>query len=810
MHNNINSKIELEAQFSLQDFIQLSNYFPEPCCILTKKDDQPNTFLYANTKAKELLQLSNNELSLYNWKNVFGNQLHIDVQLPNEAEATCQFQTYMHNRLLKMSLHHFHTANNEAFYWLTLAEVRSPQEINEQLKITISEYKSLLKYNTDIIFSVNKEGQFTKLNDAGQQKLGYSTKEIIGKNFQEVINEQDLEKTNEYLKCILQGYVQSFRIQLKDKQSNSFYADIVSVPLVMNNEVQGVVGVAKDVTESIEINQKLKENEEIYRALFDYNIDPVITYDLEGRFLTFNKATEEILGAQKEDLVGVPFLPFIIEELQEETWKHFTQALKGKPYQYETSIHNNDGEQIYLHITLIPAFVNNEITYIHCIGKNITHQKQHEQMMHHMVYYDHLTGLGNHRLFTKDLNDLMAAPSTKRLAVWIIDLDRFKFVNDYLGHEAGDQLLYAVASRINKLVSSKSTLYRYSGDSFALLTANIDESEIKLLASLLITEISKSYDLEGFQYMLTASIGISFYPQHGIAEKELVRTADHAMYHAKKQGRNQFQFYNTTIQGLVNSDLQMELSLHQALENGEFSIYYQPQFHAQTGELYGLEALIRWNNPTLGMVSPASFIPLAEETGIIVQIGEWVIEEACRQIVAWQKQGIPLLPISINLSLRQFYQLNLIQTVKNIIQKTGIDPNYIMFEITETIAMQEDIARDTLQQLQSLGIKIAMDDFGTGYSSLNYLQTFSIDHLKIDKAFVDRLETKEGLAIVKTIISLGHHLNMTVVAEGVETFEQVELLKTLQCNLFQGYYFSRPLSVQDIEQQFLNDLKSNN
>ncbi|OZS78106.1 hypothetical protein CF394_07690 [Tetzosporium hominis] len=462
---------------------------------------------------------------------------------------------------------------------------------------------------------------------------------------------------------------------------------------------------------------------------------------------------------------------------------------------------NAQGETIALHITLIPAFVKGELTSIHCIGKDITIRKNHDEMMHYMAYHDNLTGLGNQRLFNEELKKWLKEENEKELSLWIVDLDRFKFINYNLGHEAGDRLITSFAERLQSAVGTKGTVYRYGGDEFAVLTPGLSELATKLLAVEVTSALSKPYDIDGFSTILTASVGISLYPRHGRDEKTLIRAADYAMYHAKKHGRNTFQLYTTNIEGLAKTDLRMETLLHKALENKEFVLHYQPQYHAEYGKIHGIEALIRWNSPELGMVPPAAFIPLAEETGLIVPIGEWVIEEACRQNKAWQDQGFPATPMAVNMSLRQFYQVDLLGTIKEILKKTGLGPRCLMLEITETIAMQEDIAADILQQIKELGVRIAMDDFGTGYSSLKYLQTFSIDHIKIDKAFTDKLHTKEGRAIIATIISLGHHLDMTVIAEGVETPKQVHELRELGCDVFQGYYFSRPLAPADLVDQ---------
>lgn len=766
----------------LEDYQLLLHQFPEPLCLVSSTSTgQPGRFLFANRKAQELLKLSESQLNQYTWEEIF--------------------KSHLSGGALRICLQDFQTKDGQSCFIVTLTDATDYIETKEKLRITSSEFESLFKYNPNIVYTINHQGRFTNFNDAGLERLGYDREEILLMNFQELLTRQDVERTHGHFIEVLKGSVQSFQIRIEDKSGTPFPVEVTAVPIIYNGDVTGVIGTAQDISARLEIEEKLKDSEESYRALFDYNVDPVITYDLEGRFLAFNKATEEILGANQEDLIGEPFLPYIEEDLQDITWHHFQQVLKGEPYQYETRAINAQGETISLHITLIPAFVKGELTSIHCIGKDITIRKNHDQMMHYMAYHDNLTGLGNQRLFNEELKKWIKEENDKELSLWIVDLDRFKFINDNLGHEAGDQLITSFAERLQSAVGPKGTVYRYGGDEFVVLTPGLSELATKLLAVEVTSSLSKPYDIDGFSTILTASVGISLFPRHGTDSKTLIRAADHAMYHAKKHGRNTYQLYTTDTEGLAKTDLRMETLLHKALENNEFVLYYQPQYHAESGKIHGIEALIRWNSPELGLVPPSAFIPLAEETGLIVPIGEWVIEEACRQNKAWQDQGFPATPMAVNMSLRQFYQADLLGTIKEILKKTGLGPRCLMLEITETIAMQEDIAADILQQIKELGVRIAMDDFGTGYSSLKYLQTFSIDHIKIDKAFTDKLHTKEGRAIIATIISLGHHLDMTVIAEGVETPKQVHELRELGCDVFQGYYFSRPLAPADLVDQ---------
>ena len=364
-------------------------------------------------------------------------------------------------------------------------------------------------------------------------------------------------------------------------------------------------------------------------------------------------------------------------------------------------------------------------------------------------------------------------------------------------------LLTKVANRINVIVKDKGKVYRYAGDEFTIILENTDDVDFQRIAREVVEEIAKPIDLEGFETVVTASIGISVFPRDSKDAEGLLRMADHAMYYAKRQGRNNYQIYANNTMGHTTNNLKMETLLHKALEKKELYLHYQPQVNAITKKIGGMEALLRWENDSLGVVSPVDFIPLAEETGMIIPIGEWVIFEACRQNKEWQKQGLPTVPVSVNLSLRQFYQTDLVEKISLILMETELDPEFLELEITESSAVQADTAIQVLNDLKALGIKIAIDDFGTGYSSLNHLRRFPIDHLKIDRAFVKDLQKDEDdRSIIATIIALGHSLKLEVIAEGVETPEQVEFLESLSCDMLQGYLFSKPIEARAIPEVF--------
>ena len=420
----------------------------------------------------------------------------------------------------------------------------------------------------------------------------------------------------------------------------------------------------------------------------------------------------------------------------------------------------------------------------------------------YFAFNDYLTGLPNRISFIKILQERIETNNgASSLAVIFVDLDRFKFVNDTFGHSVGDILLQQVASRIYKEINAYGTVSRTGGDEFVLEIQRSTKEEIMAIAQKLLNELSRPFDCEGNELYITPSLGISLYPSDGTDAETLVHNADIAMYRAKEQGRNNYQFYAHEMNERISKRVQLEKRLRTALEHDEFVLHYQPQIDLKTGQVSGSEALIRWNQPDMGLVSPMEFIPIAEETGLIVPIGEWVLRRACEQNVLWQKAGYPQMKVSANLSARQFVQKNLVENIQQILTETGLDPELLELEITESIAMQqEEYVVSKLNALRGIGIKIAIDDFGTGYSSLSYIKKLPINTLKIDKSFLSDIKNEsDEEEITSTIIALAKNLKLNVIAEGVETKEQLQFLQQRRCDEAQGYLFSKPLSDQDFE-----------
>jgi len=428
-------------------------------------------------------------------------------------------------------------------------------------------------------------------------------------------------------------------------------------------------------------------------------------------------------------------------------------------------------------------------------------RKRVEERMQYMAYYDALTYLPNRRLFTQLLQETIEreAGTGRTVAVMFFDLDRFKLVNDTLGHEAGDLLLKEVSARLLAVTKGGATVARMGGDEFAILVT-AEKPEVNEMAERIREAVGEPYTIANEVLYVTASVGISLYPHHATEMNLLLQYADNAMDVAKEQGKNNVQFFGMMAKETALKRLSLENDLRQAIKRNELILHYQPLVHTESGEVIGVEALARWNHTKQGLIPPAVFIPVAEETGLIVPIGEWVLRTACAQNKAWQDAGLPKVRVAVNLSMVQFQQGDIVQTIRRVLQETGLDPKYLELEITETMAMRQvDSTIGKLKELKEMGLHISVDDFGTGYSSLNYLKKFPIDSVKVDRSFVHELTNdSDDAAIVTAIIAMAHSLQLEVIAEGVETEEQIAFLREMRCDEMQGYYFSKPVPAEEI------------
>ena len=559
------------------------------------------------------------------------------------------------------------------------------------------------------------------------------------------------------------------------------------------------IGTVHDITAKREEEGVLR----LAARVFESSGEAILITDAKAKVVAVNHAFVEMSGYRSEEMLGKN--PSILgsgrhdEEFYRSMWNDITQH---GYWQGEIWDKHKNG-RIYPKWMSITAVRDGggEVTNYVSIARDITEQAEAEKNIHFLAYYDVLTGLPNRTLLRDRLGQLIAVANRdkQQFALLFMDLDRFKYINDSMGHSVGDRLLQAVALRIQAHVREEDTVARLGGDEFIVLLRETGESGAAVVAVKLLEALAAPYDLDGQLISTQASIGISIYPDHAQESDTLIKNADMAMYRAKEEGRNNYQFFRPEMNFHVDLLFSMEKDLRLALERNEFFLHYQPQADLTTGKLCGIEALIRWNHPEKGAISPAEFIPVAEETGQIVPIGEWVLRTACAQLVQWQKAGLKDFTLSVNLSIRQLRQPTLGELVRKVLAECGLEPGYLELEITEGIMMGDNqIALNFLSEMDELGVKLSIDDFGTGFSSLNYLKKLPVHKLKIDQSFVRDIETDESdAAIIRSIIALGHRLNLRVIAEGVETQEQLDFLRIRGCDEIQGYFYSRPLSPED-------------
>ncbi|MCK4536485.1 MAG: MEKHLA domain-containing protein [Desulfuromonadales bacterium] len=538
--------------------------------------------------------------------------------------------------------------------------------------------------------------------------------------------------------------------------------------------------------------------------------DLIFSITPDGRFIYANQAWYKTLGYSADDFKEMVLEDILDQEMRAKCTEEIRKATCGEKIDaLEGRLVTKSGEVIATEGSLLCDFQDNEPGAVWIICRDVTARKKAQDQLHHMAHHDGLTGLPNRLVFADRVHQSLALAKReeKLSAVLFLDLDRFKIINDTLGHAVGDELLKAIARRLRDCIREIDTVARLGGDEFGVVLVNLNNgSDAEQVAAKFLRTLAKPVHVDQHELFVTTSIGISFYPAHGNDADTLIKRADTAMYQAKAQGRNNFQIYDQVMEQGAERRLIVESGMRKALERNEFRLEYQPKVDAESGQITALEALIRWQHPELGLLAPAEFISLAEETGLIVPMGEWVLREACRQNRAWQDAGLPKVRVAVNLSGFQLQHKSLVETVAGILQESGLDGKYLELEITETVIMQNpEFVAGLLSQLSDMDIHISIDDFGTGYSSLAHLKRFSVNTLKIDRSFVrDIEESSADEAITSAIISMGNSLNLKVIAEGVETEGQFALLREKHCDEMQGYLFSKPVSSEVVAELLKN------
>ncbi|MUT64430.1 EAL domain-containing protein [Paenibacillus sp. NEAU-GSW1] len=531
---------------------------------------------------------------------------------------------------------------------------------------------------------------------------------------------------------------------------------------------------------------------------------PLAVLNRDGVIIEMNEASSRTLGYHRNELLGNSLAPLVEPGSRQLLNEMLEQALKGESRQTNLNITHRSGFPLELQIVCSPMMKGNEAIGTIVVSHDLSDRKRNVERIRYMAYYDDMTGLPNRTLFHIKLSESLseAQAEGRLIGLCYLDLDRFKLVNASFGREFGDMLLMQVAERLTRVIADLGIAARMEGDEFALLFTNVkSEAHLIELSKGVLCSIEEPFELKGFPLHITGSIGVI---TSKIAEDDgytLLKKADIALVKVKESGKNDCMLYSESWSNSSLERLTLQHEMYRAIQRQEFVLHYQPQYDIISGAMVGVEALVRWKHPVRGMIPPGDFIPLAEESGMIVQIGDWVLEEACRQSKAWQDAGLPPMPVSVNLSIRQFVQHDLASKVAAVLEKTGLDPQFLDLEITESMTMDVAHVSRCLIELTDMGVGISVDDFGTGYSSFHYLKNFPIDRLKIDRSFVrDIQQDPSDAEIVAAIIAMAHNLNIQVIAEGVENEAQMEFLRKHNCDEMQGYFWSPPVPSESIEE----------
>jgi diguanylate cyclase (GGDEF)-like protein/PAS domain S-box-containing protein len=558
------------------------------------------------------------------------------------------------------------------------------------------------------------------------------------------------------------------------------------------------------------INEQVSEAEEKYRLLFEDALVGIFQVNPAGRPLNVNRAMAQIHGYDSTEqlLAEVSNVgrQLFVNRNQPGEWRRLVVA-KGIAWGIKAEVYRRDGSKKWLSLNMraVRDF-RGKVLYFEGTAEDITERMEAEERIRFLAYYDTLTGLPNRTMFSMQLGDALAVARQKhsRASLLILELGRFKIINDSFGQLFGDRLLQEIADRITKNAGEQAIVARLGGGEFAIVLEDVkDMAETQAVARSVVAALSAEFLIQGHSLNISFNVGISVFPENGKDGSELLQNADVALFSSKESGPNNCRFFSEEMNLKITEQLRLENSLRMAVDRDELFLLYQPQVNIRTRTITGLEALLRWQHPQLGLVPPAAFIGVAESSGLIVPIGEWVLRTACSQAKKWQDAGLPAVPVAVNVSAIQFRQQGFAELVRSVLRDTGLEPKYLELELTESLLLTNaDVMFSILQELRDMGVKLAIDDFGTGYSSLSYLRQFRVNRLKIDRSFVrDVAVNRDDAAITTAIIRMARALNLEVLAEGVETEAQLSFLQDQHCDEIQGFYFSKPVAVGKIAEQ---------
>lgn len=657
-------------------------------------------------------------------------------------------------------------------------------------------------------YLMDLEGSIVFSNEAVQQLTGYKRNRDYQRNFVSILDEEEIDRTIAHINAVLKGERLSFQTKLRHRNGHVLKVNIVSNPVKVEGIILGICGY---ITETV--NEKPK-----FSSSIPSNWDNIFT-GIEICLWTLNAKTmktisispvcQTIFGYREEEFLQDPHLweQIILPVDKKGAFKHMELVKGGKSSLHEYRIISKSGEHKWVSDFIVPIFSDHHLAPVRVdrIVVDITKRKKAEEKLTFLAFHDSLTGLPNRRKLDHELQkSLNEAKEMKRIVgLLFLDLDRFKYINDLLGHRMGDKVLQVIAERLKESLRNDDIISRQGGDEFVILLKNlVTREDLQEAAARINRIIAEPIRLNGNEYVLSASIGMSIFPDHGYEAEGLIQKADHAMYLAKESGGG-IQAYEIGMSKSLSRKLLLEQYLHKAIEKNELYLEYQPIVDVYGKDVIGLEALLRWNHPVLGSIPPVEFIQIAEESDLIIKLGNWVMETACKQRKLWLDMNLPPFYISINVPAKHINLASFLQSVKNTLEHYQLPSHLLKIEITERTAMTNvQKTLNTIKELQDIGVDIILDDFGVGYSSISYLVQYPFNTIKIDKSFIAGLENKNQRSVCRTLVAMGRNLGMNVVAEGVEELEQYQFLCSIGCHNMQGYYFSRPGNVETVESFF--------
>jgi diguanylate cyclase (GGDEF)-like protein/PAS domain S-box-containing protein len=702
----------------------------------------------------------------------------------------------MHRELSEAPLQNLKTRTPESGSPDTIAGKGSPEpKMLQPRKETV---EALFSATSDFIYLVDADGVVLAGNPSFLGLNAQNPQHVIGETVFQVLPPDMSAKMRQSIGEV----VQTGKTLRYQENLGQTCLDMTLAPVVgSDGRVEAVAVFSRDITEV----KKALESMDLAARIIEGSKEGIVITDRSGTILDVNSAFCKLTGYNRDEVVGKNPRMMKSDRHEANFYREMWHTLRATGHwQGEVWDRRKTGE-VFPKLLSISSVRNDAGRITHYVGifSDISQIKETEVRLQQMAHHDPLTRLPNRLLFRDRLQYALVDCSrhNRTAALMMLDLDRFKHVNDTLGHRIGDDLLVNVACRLTGCLRESDTVARIGGDEFAIVLSQVTSGRAAAgIAKKIGAVLAEPFDLHGHRVNVSASVGITLYPNDGTSADRLLQNADMALYRAKEAGKNSFRFFSPEMNLQVQKRLELERELRQALERDELEIYYHPRIDCRTGSLTGLEALLRWNHPTQGLVSPADFISIAEETGLILPIGELVVAMCCRHVRQWQQAGAPQIPIAVNISGRQLSHAGLVDSFVRIIEEEGVTPEFLELELSESAAMQDaDTTTEVFHQCKSHGMRVCIDDFGTGYSSLSYLKRFGVDRLKIDRSLIEVSPSDpDDKAVVATVVAMAHTLDFAVVAEGVETMEQLSLLQSLDCDEWQGYLCSRPVPFDSV------------